>query len=387
MSLRRLAVLGATGSIGVQALDVLRALRAEGYPLAVTAVAAATRVEPLAAAAREFGVRAVGVGGPAEAARIRERLPAGVEVVHGVQGLAALARRDDVDLVLNAVVGSAGLRGSLAALEAGKILALANKESLVAGGELLRTTGSGTAGIVAVDSEHAALQQALQGVEDEQVERLWITASGGAFRDRPPEALEQVTPEEALDHPTWRMGPRITVDSATLVNKAFEVIEAHHLFGVNWDRIGVLLHPQSVIHGLVELVDGTILAQMGPHDMRVPIRYALTHPRRLPGAPARLSLAGLSLELSPMPCDRYPAFWTVLEAGKTGGTAPTVANAADEVLVAAFLQGHIAFPAIGEGLQAVLAAHRPVPCDSLAAIEEADRWARDRACVFVEETG
>ncbi len=385
MSTRRLAVLGATGSIGVQALEVLRALRADGYPLAVTALAAGTRVDPLADAAREFGARAVGVAGAAEAAQLRERLPAGVDVVHGVQGLAALARRDDVDLVLNAVVGAAGLRASLAALEAGKTLALANKESLVAGGELVRTTGAGVASIVAVDSEHAALQQALQGVEEEQVERLWITASGGSFRDRPPEALEQVTAEEALNHPTWRMGPRITVDSATLVNKAFEVIEAHYLFGVPWDKIGVLLHPQSVIHGLVELVDGTVLAQMGPHDMRVPIRYALTHPRRLPGAPARLSLTGLALELAPLPRDRYPAFWSVVEAGMAGGTAPAVANAADEVLVAAFLDGHIPFPAIAKGLQSVLSAHRPAPCDTLAAVEEADMWARDRAGAFVEE--
>ncbi len=387
MSTRRLAVLGATGSIGLQTLEVFRTLTAEGFALTVTVLAAATSVAPLADAAREFGARAVGVAGPGEAERIRQELPAGVEVVHGPQGLAALAGRDDVDLVLNAVVGAAGLRASLAALEAGKMLALANKESLVVGGELVRTSGAGTAAIVAVDSEHAALQQTLQGVEEEQVECLWITASGGAFRDRPPEALAQVTPREALNHPTWRMGPRITVDSATLVNKAFEVIEAHHLFGVPWEKIGVLLHPQSVIHGLVELVDGTVLAQMGPHDMRIPIRYALTHPRRLPGAPTRLSLADLTLELSALPRDRYPAFWTVLEAGKTGGTAPAVANAADEVLVAAFLDGRIAFTAISEGLQSVLSAHRPAPCDSLAAVEEADRWARDRARAFVEGNG
>ncbi|MFO8034310.1 MAG: 1-deoxy-D-xylulose-5-phosphate reductoisomerase, partial [Candidatus Bipolaricaulota bacterium] len=343
MNTRRLAVLGATGSIGAQALDVLRTLKAEGYPISVTALAAGSRVDPLVDAAREFGARAVGVAGPTEAAQVRERLASEVEVVYGSEGLTALARRDDVDLVLNAVVGAAGLVGSLAALEAGKSLALANKESLVAGGELVRSTGAGTAGIVAVDSEHAGLQQALQGGEEGQVERLWITASGGAFRNYPSDALEQVTPREALNHPTWRMGPRITVDSATLVNKAFEVIEAHHLFNAPWEKIGVLLHPQSVIHALVELVDGTLLAQMGPHDMRIPIRYALTHPERLPDAPARLSLADLSLELSPLPSDRYPAFWSVVEAGKAGGTAPAVANAADEVLVAAFLEGRISF--------------------------------------------
>ncbi len=384
MNWRRLAVLGATGSIGLQALDVLRTLRDEGERVSVTAMAAGRRVEPLAVAAREFGVRVVGVLGPDEARKMRALLPEETEVVHGAEGLEELASRDDVDLVLNAVVGAAGLRGSLAALAAGKTLALANKESLVVGGELVRVTGAGTAAIVAVDSEHAALQQALQGVAEDQVERLWITASGGAFRDLPPEYLDRVTPQEALSHPTWSMGPRITVDSATLVNKAFEVIEAHHLFGVDWEKIGVLLHPQSLIHGLVELVDGTVLAQMGPHDMRIPIRFALTHPRRLPRPPARLAFGELSLQLGPLPQGQYPAFWTVLEAGKTGGTAPAVANGADEELVAAFLAGRIRFSQIAEGLESVLEAHRAVPCDSLSVVEEADSWGRQKACAFVE---
>jgi len=384
MTTRRLALLGATGSIGIQALDVVRKLRAEGYPLSITAMAAGSRVEPLAAAAREFDVRAVGVAGPSEAAAVQGLLPGDVEVVHGADGLTALAGRDDVDVVLNAVVGAAGLRGTLAALEAGKTLALANKESLVVGGELVAATGAGVAGIVAVDSEHAALQQSVQGMAKEHIERLWITASGGAFRERPLDALESVTPDEALQHPTWNMGPRITIDSATLVNKAFEVIEARHLFNVPWDKIGVLMHPQSVIHGLVELVDGSVLAQMGPHDMRIPIRYGLTFPERLPEPPARLALGNLSLELSLLPPDRYPAFWIVVEAGKEGGTAPAVVNAADEVLVDAFLRGRITYTAIARGLEEVLARHTVGPGDSLAELEEADAWGRQQALRFVE---
>ncbi len=384
MNARRLALLGATGSIGVQTLDVLRTLKAEGYPLSVTALAAGTRVEPLAAAARELGARAVGVGGPDEARAIRTLLPGDVEVVHGPSGLEQLTRRDDVDLVLNAVVGAAGLRATLAALGAGKLLGLANKESLVVGGELVRALGPDPEAIIPVDSEHAALFQLLQGVERSEVERLWITASGGAFRDLPPAALAQVTAAQALAHPTWQMGPRITVDSATLVNKAFEVIEAYHLFAEDWAKIDVLLHPQSIIHALVELVDGTVLAQLGPHDMRIPIRYALTHPARLGQPPARLPLGGQSLDLAPMPPDRYPAFHTVLEAGTTGGTAPAVANAADEVLVAAFLEERISFPAIAEGLDDVLGRHRVQPADRVEAVEAADGWGRAEARRFVE---
>ncbi len=384
MTGRRLALLGATGSIGVQALDVLRRLRADGFPLSVTAMAAGTRVEALAEAAREFDVRAVGVSGPNHAEALASLLPPDIEVVHGADGLSALAGRADVDVVLNAVVGAAGLRGSLAALEAGKTLALANKESLVVGGELVARTGAGVAGIVAVDSEHAALQQCAQGTDRDHIERLWITASGGAFREHRLEDLERVTAEEALRHPTWSMGPRITIDSATLVNKAFEVIEARHLFDVSWDKIGVLVHPQSVIHGLVELVDGTVLAQMGPHDMRIPIRYALTSPERLPDPPARLALGERSLQLSPLPSERYPAFWTVVEAGKSGGTAPAVANAADEVLVDAFLGGRIRFTAIARGLEEVLGRHRVGAGDSLAKLEEADAWGREQARRFVE---
>lgn len=381
---RGLSILGATGSIGTQALEVVRGLRAVGEPLEVVALAAGHRIIPLAQAAQELGARLVAVAGPKEAAAIRPLLPQGVDVLFGKRGLTAAATHPEADLVLNAVVGAEGLRATLAALTAGKTLALANKESLVVGGELVLAAQHHPDQIIPVDSEHAALFQVLSGINREVVERIWITASGGAFRDRDPQELERVTPQEALAHPTWRMGPRITVDSATLVNKAFEVIEAHHLFGMPWEKISVLLHPESQIHALVELRDGTILAQMAPPDMRIPIRAALTHPRRLPSPPSRLPLTDLSLELRELPRDRYPGFWTVLAAGEAGGTAPAVANAADEVLVAAFLRGEIPFPAISAGIEAVLARHSP-RAGSLDRLWEADAWARNEATRFVAE--
>jgi len=385
MTLRptRVALLGATGSIGTQALTVIRDLRAQGHPLEVVALAAGRRVEALAAAAREFGVRRVAVAGPLDADAIRKLLPAWVEVAHGADALSALASLPDVDLVLNAVVGASGLRPTLAALEAGKTLALANKESLVIGGDLVLPARQRPDQIIPVDSEHAALFQLLANVSPDEVERVWITASGGPFRGRDPADLARVTPGEALSHPVWPMGPRISVDSATLVNKAFEVIEAHRLFGLSWDRIGVLVHPEARVHALVELADGTVLAQLAAPDMRIPIRSALTHPRRCPPPPTRLSLSPLSLSLEELCPDRYPAFWTVLAAGKRGGTAPAVANAADEVLVESFLRGEVPYPLIAEGIAAVLREHESAPVEGLESILRADAWARERVRAVV----
>ncbi len=380
----RVALLGATGSIGTQTLDVLPSLRAEGHRIELVALAAGRRVAELAQQACATGARWVAVAGPEEAQRISELLPAGVHVLSGPEGLEKLASLPEVDLVLNAVVGAAGLRATLAALAAGKTLALANKESLVVGGRLVMGACVRQGQIIPVDSEHAALYQALQGVRTGEIARLWITASGGAFRDLPPDRLAQVTPEQALAHPTWRMGPRITVDSATLVNKAFEMIEAHHLFGVDWDRIEAVLHPQSIVHGLVELVDGTMLAQMAPADMRIPIRYALTHPARAAVPPARLELPGTRLAFTELPRDGYPGYWAVLEAGRRGGTAPAVANAADEVLVAAFLEGRLPFTGIAEGIAEVLGRHEVRPVVRVEELEAADRWGRAAAGRFVE---
>lgn len=379
----RVALLGATGSIGTQALSVVRDLRGQGHPIAVVALAAGRNVEALAAAAREFGVCRVAVAGPAEAGRVRRLLPRGTEIAYGQEGLTALASLADVDLVLNAVVGAAGLGPTLAALEAGKQLALANKESLVIGGDLVLCARRRPDQIIPVDSEHAALFQLLAGVPACEVERVWITASGGPFRARDPADLTRVTPREALAHPVWPMGPRISVDSATLANKAFEVIEAHHLFSLPWERIGVLIHPEARVHALVELVDGTVLGQLGPPDMRIPIRAALTHPQRYPPPPARLSLPGLSLSFKELRPSQYPAFGSILEAGKRGGTAPTVANAADEVLVEAFLRGRISYPLIAEGIAEVLAEHKSTPVQNVESIHFADNWAREMAEVVV----
>ncbi len=381
MSALRVTLLGATGSIGTQALDVIRSLRREGYPVEVVALAAGRSVDALAALAREFGVTQVGVLGPAEAEGLRALLP--VEAVTGQDGLAHLASLPDVHLVLNAVVGAAGLAPTLAALAAGKTLALANKESLVVGGELVMAAQRREDQIVPVDSEHAALFQLLSGIDPAEVERAWITASGGAFRDRDPAALARVRPEEALAHPVWAMGRRITVDSATLVNKAFEVIEAHHLFSLPWEKIGVLIHPQAQVHAMVELCDGTVLAQLAPPDMRIPIRAALTRPRRVAPPPARLSFAGLNLTFESLRPRRYPAFEAVLEAGKRGGTAPAVANAAGEILVEAFLSGKIPYPAIADGIAEVISAHECGPARDLASILAADNWGRERARAVV----
>lgn len=381
----RVAILGATGSIGTQTLSVIRDLRRAGHPLVVVALAGGRNVRVLAAFAREFAVSRVGVAGPAEADRVRELLPSDATVVYGPDGLAQLAALPEVDLVVNAVVGAAGLVPTLAALDAGKRLALANKESLVIGGELVKRACRGLNAIIPVDSEHAALFQILSGVQRGEVERVWITASGGPFRDRAPADLANVTPAEAVAHPVWPMGRRISVDSATLANKAFEVIEAYHLFSFPWDGIGVLIHPQAQVHALVEIEDGTVIAQLAPPDMRIPIQSALTYPERYPLPSARLSLAGLDLSFAELQPGRYPAFDAVLEAGQEGGTSPAVANAADEVLVDAFLHGEISFPDIAEGISVVLTAHRCGPVHNTADVLAADNWARERARAVVAQ--
>ncbi len=373
----RIGILGATGSIGTQALEVIRRLRGSGFELEVVALAAGRRVVELCRAAVEFSVALVSLRGPEEARKAKDLLPSHVEVLYGQEGLEAIARHPEVDLVLNAVVGATGLRATLAALSAGKRVALANKESLVIGGHLVMELVRDPDQLIPVDSEHSALWQAMKGVSREEVEKLWITASGGAFRDLPPEGLAHVTPQQALSHPTWRMGPRITVDSATLVNKGFEVIEAHWLFGMPYERIGVLLHPQSLVHGLVELVDGNMLAVISEPDMRIPIQYALTYPRHRPPPARRLELGGKTLEFGEVPRDRYPAFSVVVQAGKEGGAAPAAINAADEELVAAFLAERIPFTAIAEGLAYILERHPNIPRPTLEEIEDVDGWARE----------
>jgi 1-deoxy-D-xylulose-5-phosphate reductoisomerase len=288
------------------------------------------------------------------------------------------------DIVLNGIVGSAGLSPTLAALGRGVPVALANKESLVVGGELVNAARARTgAALVPVDSEHSALFQLLEGVPRDRVVAGVLTASGGPFRGRAAEDLESVTSDQALDHPTWKMGGRITIDSATLMNKGFEVIEAHHLFGLSYDEIEVVVHPQSLVHAMVRLVDGSVLAHCGPPDMRVPIGYALRHPAPPPPRPP-MDLLAAPLEFEAPDATAFPCLGLAREAGREGGTAPAVLNAADEVAVAAFLAGHIGFMGIPRVVSAALEAVPAEPADALEAVLGADARAREAARAVIE---
>ena len=367
------AILGCTGSIGRSALAVI-----ERHPdeFRVVALAAHRNASALEALARRHA--------PAVAVLADEngtRNGAG-PIRRGRAALLDAATHPDVGIVVNAVVGAAGLEATLAALSAGKRLALANKESLVAGGPLvLAALRTGGGSLLPVDSEHSAILQCLNGSPARALRRLILTASGGPFREWPAERLLHATPKEALRHPTWSMGAKITIDSASLANKALEVIEAHFLFDVAYDAIDVVVHPQSVIHSMVEFIDGSVLAQLGFPDMELPILYALTHPRRLPddGTRGFDPIAAGELTFEPVSDARFPAFQLGVEAGRTGGTAPAVFNAANEVAVAAFLEGEMPFGGITDVIERTLGDHVQGPASSLAAVREADRWARAQA--------
>ena len=374
--MRSVAVLGATGSIGVQALDVI----ARSPDLEVVALSAHRDVEGLVAAARATGVRHVALVDPSAADRAARELD-GVVVLCGEGGVEDVIAASGADLVLNAIVGAAGLRATLAAFAAGADVALANKESLVAGGELVLAAAH-TSGrrLLPVDSEHSALAQCLEGAEPGAVTGLVITASGGPFRGRRRDELGDVTAADALAHPTWSMGQKITIDSATLMNKGLEVIEAHHLFGVPYDAIEVVVHPQSIVHGMVRFRDGAVLAHAGVPDMRVPISWALTHPHRGPTEVAPLDLsAPLSLEFEPPDLATFRCLALAREAGVAGGTAPCVLNAANEVAVRGFLDGRIGFLDIAGVVEDALAQVPPEPVESLEQVLDADRRARSAA--------
>ena len=372
-----LVLLGATGSIGASAIDVVRELGDRFRIVGLSCLAKWRELDRLAA---ETGAEAVAVA-DREAWREAkgEGAFAGIECLAGPEGVVELARMASAVTVLNGIVGAAGLVPTLAALEAGKRVALANKESLVVGGELVIRAAGGGDRLRPVDSEHNAIWQLLEGRSRKGVRRIVLTASGGPFRNLSAERLRHVTPEEALAHPTWSMGPKITIDSATLANKGLEVIEAHHLFGLAYDRIDVVIHPQSIVHGMVECVDGTLFAELGQPDMRAPIRAALTWPERVAdGGPTDLTrLSGLTFE-APDP-ERFPALGIARAAGRAGGTAPAVFNAANEVAVSAFLAGQIAFPQIPAICDQVLGEHDVRPADSVETLLDADRWARQRA--------
>ncbi len=366
--MRGVAILGSTGSVGRTTLDVLRQQRDH---FRVVALTAGRNLEELAAQAAEWRPGFVGLAQPG----LNGGLPAGPEV------LVEAATRPDADIVVNAVVGAAGLEATLAALHAGKRVALANKETLVMAGDLVRQAACAGGGeIVPVDSEHSAVLQCVTG-RDAGMGRLILTCSGGPFREWPAARVLEATVEEALRHPTWSMGQKITVDSATLANKALELIEAHHLFGLPYDALEVVIHPQSIVHAFVEFCDGSVIAQLGFPSMELPILYALTHPGRLPHAGTRRfdPVAAGPLTFEPPRSDVFRALGAGIAAGRAGGTAPAVFNAANEVAVAAFLDRAIPFGRISDVIDAVLAAHAPAPATSLEVVQEADRWARVRA--------
>ncbi|MCU0777330.1 MAG: 1-deoxy-D-xylulose-5-phosphate reductoisomerase [Akkermansiaceae bacterium] len=380
---RRVVLLGSTGSIGTSTLKVAREL--PGH-IEIVGLAANGSIEKLARQARETGVRHVAVHDADKEAALRALLPANVAIHVGAEGLVELATLAEADIVLVAIVGTAGLHPALAAIEAGKDLAIASKEILVMAGEVI-TSAAARKGVklLPVDSEHNAIFQCLDGRRggEEEVSRLILTASGGPFRKLPAAELENVTPGQAMKHPTWDMGPKITIDSATLFNKGLEMIEARWLFGIGMERIDVVIHPQSIIHSMVEFTDGSVLAQMSRTDMCFPIQYALTWPERVRGVLQPLDFPALSkLEFeAPRDAD-FPALALARKAGLTGGTLPAVYNAANEVAVDAFRAGNLSLPGIWQCVAAVMDAHEVQPSSTLEAVVAADDWARQHAAAF-----
>jgi 1-deoxy-D-xylulose-5-phosphate reductoisomerase len=372
---KKVLILGSTGSIGEQALDVV----ARSPELELAGLSAAGSWERLVEQAREHRPQVVALTGTDAAGEAARALEGTARVLSGAEGVRELTVASDPDIVLNAIVGTAGLGPTIVALTEGIDVALANKESLIVGGELVTALAEATgAKIIPVDSEHSALYQLVGATEVGSVDRLVLTASGGPFRGR--RDLSGVTPDEALAHPTWSMGGRITIDSATLMNKGFEVIEAHHLFNVRYEAIDVVVHSQSIVHGLVQLSDGASLAHLGHPDMRVPISYALHHPERADVPVPSLDLAAVGeLTFEEPDLDAFPCLRLAREAGEAGGTAPCVLNAADEVAVAAFLDGSIPFTAIPEVVADTLAAVPQAPPSHFEDLYAADADARERA--------
>jgi 1-deoxy-D-xylulose-5-phosphate reductoisomerase len=379
---KTVSLVGSTGSIGTQAVDVIRA-EPDGYR--VVGLGASSSVDLLAAQAAELRPDQVAIADASLAGELAGRVPPGTEVLAGPGALAEIARHADV--VVNGVVGFAGLPVTLAALQAGRRLALANKESLIAGGPVVqRVRDTPGAEIIPVDSEHCAVHQCLRAVTAGRLRRIVLTASGGPFRGRRREELAEVTVDDALAHPTWSMGPKITVDSSTLMNKGLEVIEAHELFGTGYDQIDVVVHPQSIVHSMVETTDGATLAQLSLPDMRLPIGYALAYPDRLGVAFGAIDWAVLSrLDFEPPDRDAFPCLGLAFEAGRTGGTAPAALNGANEVAVDAFLNGRIRWADIAPVIEVTLSDLPVVDPDTADVVVETDREARLRASRVVEQ--
>jgi len=379
---KKITILGSTGSIGTQTLDVVR-----NHPdrFEIVGLSAFGRIEMLAEQAAEFHPQAVAIADRESAARARDLLGAkGAAVLEGPEGLAALAADWECDIVVVATSGSAGLRPTLEAIRRGRTIALANKETLVKAGRLVMSLArENNVRILPIDSEHNAIFQCLAGNDTRTVRRILITGSGGPFLDWPRERMEKITVADALNHPRWNMGPKVTVDSATLMNKGFEVIECHHLFGIEIERIEVVIHPESICHSMVEFIDGSIIAQLGPTDMRMPILNCLAWPERLESSLEPLDLYEVGrLTFRRPDLERFPALGYAREAAAIGGTMPAVLNAANEIAVRRFLDGRIAFGDIARTVRYVMDRHEVRRDPSLEEIEEADNWARREAEEF-----
>jgi len=381
---KNISILGSTGSIGRNTLEVVR-----GQPerFKVVALAAGVNTELLGRQVREFKPKVVSVRGEEQRKQLLSDLPGGTECLVGEAGAREVGSFDEAAIVVSAIVGAAGLQPTLAAIRAGKDIALANKETLVmAGSFVLDEVAKSGSRLLPVDSEHSAIFQALAGQRREDVERLLLTASGGPFLHLPAERLALVTPEEALDHPNWRMGRKISIDSATLMNKGLEVIEGRWLFDVEADRIDVVIHPQSIVHSMVEYRDGSVIAQLGTADMKGPIAYALSYPERVAAGVERLDLTARGrLDFYAPDMDRFPCLGLAYAALRVGGTMPAVLNGVDEVAVEAFLEGEIPFSAIPEIVEEVMARHTTDDASDLEAIIDADRWARETAWQVTKE--
>ncbi len=383
MSKRRVAILGSTGSIGQNALSVVDAHRER---LSVVALAAGENADLLAAQIAKYRPAIVSMATGAGADRLR-LAASGVRIASGRDGLVEVATAPDADIVLCASSGTEALEAVLAAIERKKTIALANKEVLVmAGGIVMDAARRHGVTILPVDSEHNAIHQCLHGRGQREIRRLILTASGGPFRGRSASELEGVTADQALNHPTWRMGRKITVDSATLMNKGLEVIEAHWLFGVAADQIDVVVHPQSVVHSMVELTDGSVIAQLGVTDMRLPIQYAFSYPERWSAALPSLDLVGAGrLDFHTPDTQAFPCLALAYRALLAERSLPVVLNAANEVAVARFLDGRLAFPAIAQVIEQTMAAHKPAEVNTLAAVRAVDAWAREQAQASARE--
>jgi len=387
--MRNIAILGSTGSIGRSTLSVV-----ESYPerFRIVSLAAGSNVELAFEQAQRWRPKVLSLANEKDADTVRGRLKSsgveGIEVVHGAAGTVRVATHRDVGFVVSAIVGVAGLEATYEAVRAGKTLGLANKECLVAAGELITAEArrQGKA-LLPIDSEHNAVHQCLRGGRMEEVQSIWLTASGGPFRNTPKAQFSSITVEQALDHPTWKMGRRITIDSATLMNKGFEVIEACRLFNLPVDRVKVIVHPQSTIHSMVEFVDGSILAQFSVTDMRLPILYALTYPERIPSS-MRFPVMDLRhLEFAPPDMEKFPCLRLAYVAAESGGAKPVALNAADEVAVAAFLDGLIRFDQIPRIIEKVLDETKTTKLESIRQVLEADTEARQLAQEKVSQLG